>query len=264
MNRTSLIFAAVAAIAISTPAAAMELNTLETMLKPWETYHCDSPEFEAAEAAGLDPYTHTWIDPSHPDLTVTVHLLCAVAALDEMGVLTDCTATGYSHTGWKWTTVENYRVDTWNPQGISGTTIVSIFQTSGDAWDNQVAANIYGSVSAGGSRANIAVYDGVNQFGWKDLSSTTIASTWTWKSSSSISALESDAGYNTDFSWSTSGASGSMDLQNIATHELGHTFGMGHSSSGTCLTMYPSGSNGETQKRTLGDGDINGIRARYP
>lgn len=171
---------------------------------------------------------------------------------------TDCTATGYTFTGWKWNVVENYKVQAGG--GISSATALSIFQTSGDVWDNQVAANIYGSVSSGSG--SVPVNNGVNQFNWANLASTTIASTWTW--SSGGVASESDASYNTDFAWSSSGASGAMDLQNIATHELGHTFGMGHSSSGSCLTMYPSGSLGETQKRTLGDGDINGIKARYP
>lgn len=261
--RVGIVLGSAAILLLS--ASALAIDPSDVTMKPWEAIHCDSPEVEAAEAAGLDPYTHTWLDPSAgPDVSVTVHLLCYESTLDDVLPATDCTATGYSFTGWKWTTTENYRVDTWNPSGIAASTVVSIFQTSGETWDGQVAANIYGSVSAGGSRANIPVYDGFNQFGWKDLSSTTIASTWTWKSSSSVSALESDAAYNTDFGWSSSGASGKMDLQNIATHELGHTFGLGHSTSGSCLTMYPSGSLGETQKRTLGDGDINGIKARYP
>ncbi len=106
----------------------------------------------------------------------------------------------------------------------------------------------------------------MNQHGWKKLGGGgTIAVTYTW--SSGGNAVESDAGYNTFYSWSLSGAAGKMDLENIVTHELGHTFGMGHTSTASansCLTMYPYADYGETQKRTLGDGDIIGIRARYP
>ncbi len=252
-----------AAVAIAVPAAAVSADVAELATKPWEAVHCDSPEVAAAEAAGLDPYTHSWVDPENPTMTVTLHLLClGDASTSELD--TDCTSTAYSFTGWKWTVAENHRVDA-TSSGITTSTVVSRFQTSGDTWDAQVAKNIFGSFSSGGSRNNIPVFDGYNQHGWRDLSSSTIASTWTW--SSSGVASESDAAYNTDFAWSSSGASGKMDLQNIATHELGHTFGMGHSSTATankCLTMYPSGSLGETQKRSLGDGDINGIRARYP
>lgn len=247
------------------PAGAIQVSYLEVTMAPWEAVNCDSPEVDAAHDAGLDPYTHTYIDPTQPDTTVTVHLLCLETLESQLNPLTDCTATSYSFTGWKWNVAENHRVDTWNPNGISSSTVLNRFQVSADAWDNQVAANIIGSFSSGGSRNNIPVYDGYNQHGWKDLSSSTIASTWTW--SSGGVASESDAAYNTDFAWSSSGQSGRMDLQNIATHELGHTVGMGHSttaSGNSCLTMYPSGSLGETQKRTLGDGDINGIKARYP
>ena len=52
----------------------------------------------------------------------------------------------------------------------------------------------------------------------------------------------------------------------VATHELGHTFGMGHTStasSNSCATMYPYVDYGWTHQRTLGDGDLLGIRAIY-
>lgn len=261
----TITLAGLLAIALLAPATAVETTVSEASKLPWETIHCESPEVAAAEEAGLDPYTHVFVDPRNPMETVTVHLLCLVEKEMDLDPLTDCTATSWSHTGWKWTTAYPARVDTWNPSGIASSTVVSIFGTSSETWDAQVAANIFNTFSSGGSRLNIPVRDNYNQHGWQDLSSTTIASTWTW--SSSGSALESDAAYNTDFAWSSAGASGAMDLQNIATHELGHTFGMGHSSStsvNACLTMYPSGSLGETQKRTLGDGDINGIKARYP
>lgn len=263
MNRQIMLVGGVVALMFVAPAAALELNLIEVKMKPWELVHCDSPEVEAAAAAGLDPYTHVWPDPQpfDPDMTVTLHLLCLETLEQGLPLETDCTATSYTHTGWKWTTVENFVNE--GGAGISSSTARSIFQTSGDTWDNQVAANIFGSMSTGSG--SVPVFNGVNLLEWQDLASGTIASAWTW--SSGGIASESDHAYNTDFGWSTSGASGKMDLQNIATHEFGHTFGMGHSSStssNSCLTMYPSGSLGETQKRTLGDGDINGIKARYP
>ena len=248
-------------IAFTAPVAADDLDIDAAKRAPWETIHCGSPEvLEAIAAGAADPFTHTFVDPAYPEGTVTVHLLCLDTAVPEVDVSTDCTSRAYSWTGWRWNAAENYRAS--GGGGISSTTAASIFQTSGDAWDNQDAFNMFGSMSTGTS--SVPVFNGVNQFNWANLASTTIASTWTW--SSSGVASESDASYNTDFAWSTSGASNAMDLQNIATHELGHTFGMGHSSTSStnaCLTMYPSGSLGETRKRTLGDGDIIGIQARY-
>ena len=66
------------------------------------------------------------------------------------------------------------------------------------------------------------------------------------------------------FDWSSAGEAGKMDFENIATHELGHTVGMGHPDS-SCIeeTMYAYASLGETIKRTLNAGDIAGIQALY-
>ncbi|MFH1235894.1 MAG: matrixin family metalloprotease [Parcubacteria group bacterium] len=67
-----------------------------------------------------------------------------------------------------------------------------------------------------------------------------------------------------DFNWSLTGAADAMDFDNIATHELGHAFGLGHPRN-TCTqeTMYAFASNGETLKRDLYTGDITGINLLY-
>ena len=55
-----------------------------------------------------------------------------------------------------------------------------------------------------------------------------------------------------------------MDFENIAQHELGHSFGLGHPSDGcTEETMYRFASEGETKKRNLNSGDIAGIKKLY-
>lgn len=59
------------------------------------------------------------------------------------------------------------------------------------------------------------------------------------------------------------GGSGSLfDIQNIATHEIGHAINLGHVSD-KLQSMYPSSFAGETLKRTLGNGDIRGISNLY-
>jgi len=59
------------------------------------------------------------------------------------------------------------------------------------------------------------------------------------------------------------GGSGSLfDVQNIATHEIGHAINLGHVSD-KLQSMYPSSLAGETLKRTLGNGDIRGISNLY-
>ncbi len=56
-----------------------------------------------------------------------------------------------------------------------------------------------------------------------------------------------------------------MDFDNIATHELGHSFGLDDLYEDTCFeeTMYGYASTGETNKRTLENGDITGIYTLY-
>lgn len=56
-----------------------------------------------------------------------------------------------------------------------------------------------------------------------------------------------------------------MDLQNIATHELGHGVGPGDIYSSSCseVTMYGYSSYGENKKRALEQQDIIGLQKMY-
>ena len=83
--------------------------------------------------------------------------------------------------------------------------------------------------------------------------------------------LEFDILFDTDFDWGDATVDpGLMDLQNIATHELGH--GMAglddiYDASWDYLTMYGYSSEGDTAKRsiegTATTGDIGGLKANY-
>ena len=67
-----------------------------------------------------------------------------------------------------------------------------------------------------------------------------------------------------DFDWSSSGEADKMDFENIASHELGHTVGLGHpDDSCTQETMFRFAGLGETNKRTLEAGDIAGVSDLY-
>ncbi len=66
-----------------------------------------------------------------------------------------------------------------------------------------------------------------------------------------------------DFKWSTSGEKGKMDLQNIATHEIGHFFGLDHTMV-FGATMYPYSGLAETGGRSIEEDDIKGICYLYP
>ena len=66
-------------------------------------------------------------------------------------------------------------------------------------------------------------------------------------------------------SWSKTGNADSFDVQNVATHEMGHVAGLAHVNAGKdgCLTMYKFSDRGETQKRTLGWGENRGLDQLY-
>lgn len=71
---------------------------------------------------------------------------------------------------------------------------------------------------------------------------------------------------NDDFEWGDASFNSLlMDVQNIATHELGHWVGMGdvYESTAAEETMYGYSTEGETKKRDLYKGDIAGITGLY-
>jgi len=72
---------------------------------------------------------------------------------------------------------------------------------------------------------------------------------------SSGKILDADVLYNPTKTWSNSGKFTAYDLQSVATHEIGHEMGFGHSSHGTA-TMYYATPNGATHQRSLHSDDI--------
>lgn len=215
------------------------------------------------------PRDATFVEPSDPTLRVQVESFCAdevALAAGEATAGTDCARPTYGLLGWRWLVPYAAHVDPTNPSGLPAEGVLAAFQAALDAWDAATGAEIAAFATQGGSGARAGMLDGVHQSGWKPLSSGTIAVTTTWFAPTGVRpALESDAAYNADYAWRLDGSAGGYDLQHIATHELGHTFGLAdlYASADSCLTMYGYGSTGQTHARTLGDGDVAGLRALY-
>lgn len=207
------------------------------------------------------------LDPNNPLLVKTMHYL-RLAAVESSGDKakpgsgggsdpgTDCESDAYKLTGWHWT----------SPYSAVSASYASIVGSALNEFDGHTSASIAGNVGSG-KQGTAGTYDGVNQLEWVLIgASSTVAVTTTWSYRGSGQAVESDGQYNTYYKWSTSGASDSMDVESVVQHEVGHTFGLDHptsTSTNSCLTMYAYVSNGATHGRTLGDGDILGIKAIY-
>ncbi|MBU2443933.1 MAG: right-handed parallel beta-helix repeat-containing protein, partial [Nanoarchaeota archaeon] len=90
-----------------------------------------------------------------------------------------------------------------------------------------------------------------------------VCRTW-WNAAGEI--IEYDIMFDDDFAWGdATDDSTVMDLQNIATHEIGHAFGLLdlYNRPSVEQTMYGYSGYGETKKRDLEVGDIAGIQALY-
>ncbi len=78
--------------------------------------------------------------------------------------------------------------------------------------------------------------------------------------------VEFDILFDTDYVWGDVDLDSSvMDIQNIATHEIGHGLGLADLYETACSTetMYGYSQEGEIKKRDLNDGDKTGIQELY-
>jgi len=123
-----------------------------------------------------------------------------------------------------------------------------------------------GTTGLSGSR-----YDRKNVVSWGSLRVGILAQTTVWYYSGTKEIVEFGMVFNRLYKWGIDpdGEGGTtinaFDIQNIATHEAGHTLMLGDLYKGPSsqLTMYGYGSKGEVIKRTLGYGDIHGAQHIY-
>jgi len=176
----------------------------------------------------------------------------------------------------KWENTEKYVLDTSNGDslslGIAGFVATTI-STSLETWDGQVGFNIFDTrdTSKTVDGVDTASPDGKNEVFFGDIDEpNVIASTTIWRTIGPPQArhfVEWDMIFNDPvFIWGDAvGNPTFMDLQNIATHEIGHAAGMAHpDDSCTDETMFKFSKIGETKKRDLtSDGDIAGIKKLY-
>lgn len=182
--------------------------------------------------------------------------------------------------GARWRVIEPWLLNSTNSEGLTGDYLlaniagdIAKWEDAGDGvLDNAAAVQILGdgALTESALAADTAAPDGQNEVYFADVSSVgAIAVTIVWGvfagPPSQRELVEWDQVYDdVDFTWSDSGAAGAMDFENIATHELGHSAGLGHPED-SCVeeTMYRFADTGETKKRTLEAGDVTGANTLY-
>jgi len=186
-----------------------------------------------------------------------VVVVYAISPTDDSGTNPD-----YALLGFHWYSTINYYINPKNNYRFSTTTVVNTITASANTWDSKTSYQVFNY--KGTTTRTAGRRDGYNVVSWGFYySPNVIAVTSIWYSGSRI--VETDCRMNTVFKWSLKGEAGKMDVQNIMTHEFGHWCGLAdlYNEVDYWLTMYGYAGYGETYKRSLGLGDINGLQEVY-
>jgi hypothetical protein len=177
------------------------------------------------------------------------------------------------------------------PSGMTDASTRDAIAAAANAWDDEVAANIFADGSAvivdsskvvDNPYSSTPKRDGYNVNAWWGLGSSYLGLCRWWTNGvvadGYYSIIEADVWYSCDKSWTadwnTAVSQGKIDLQSVAVHELGHGIGMGDIYSSTyggaldpsdprtkdfdqVMNLY----NGP--QRLLGNGDLTGARTLY-
>lgn len=176
--------------------------------------------------------------------------------------------------GVKWRNLPvRYVINPSNLFGFSETQISETISLATQEWDSNTSALLFDGSYAFDVTAN---WDDTNRDDRNEISFgnypehgvIAITSIWGYFGGplNSRQIVEFDVLFDNDFFWGNADVNlAVMDFQNIATHELGHGFGLDDLYYAGAMeeTMYGYSTEGETKKRTLNAGDIAGIQAIY-
>lgn len=188
----------------------------------------------------------------------------------------------YLSSGAKWKAVEPWVFNPTNNRNLDVASTSAILSRGVSKWEdvtNGVVGDGIGVDVLGDSATTSATLvadtvspDGQNEVYFADVTdSNAIAVTIIWGIFGGPvwqrQLVEWDQVYDdVSFDWSAEsvGVDGKMDFDNIVTHELGHSVGLGDLYN-SCIdeTMYGYATEAETKKRDLGNGDILGINKLY-
>lgn len=140
-------------------------------------------------------------------------------------------------------------------------------KASFQAWEDDPESYMDYTYMGTTTRGNESL-DGYNVVTWQSIDGPggALAQTEYWYNPSTQLLTEFDIVFDEDETWSATGEPGKYDIQNVGTHEAGHTLVLEdlYDLVDSEQTMYGYSSLGETKKRTLEAGDLAGIRYIYP
>lgn len=166
----------------------------------------------------------------------------------------------------------DYVIDPDNPDGLTESFVTNAISLGAEEWDTHTNAELFGTYSIDYSASwDSDIPDGRNELLFGDYSQDgviAVAVVWGYFSGppGQRKIVEFDVLFDIDFTWGDATNNPAiMDLQNIATHEIGHGIGLADLYETTCLdeTMYGYSDYGEIKKRDLNIGDITGIQKLY-
>jgi len=176
----------------------------------------------------------------------------------------------YSYDGIHWTASDlpvKYYINEDGTSDILGTADeFAAVQASFQMWEDD-AGSYMDYTYMGTTNRSGASRDDFNVVSWKSIDGAggTLAETSFWYDTDTKLLLEFDIVFDEDETWSVSGEAGKYDIQNIGTHEVGHSLVLNdlYDPADSEETMYGYSYPSETKKRDLYTGDIAGIRSIY-
>jgi hypothetical protein len=202
------------------------------------------------------------------DWPLAAFVICGLVLSSSASAYTVMTAQD-TGTELKWTSLPmKFNIHQAVPPGISSTAYLNAIRAAYKTWSDvscsYYAASDQGTVNLPWGDHNDFVNSNVFTSGWpSNYSQQALGITWTQYYSNSGKITDADTHYNPSYQWDTTGSPYKVDVQAVATHEIGHQLGLDHSQYQDATMFYATGQ-GDTSQRSLHSDDIAGICYLYP
>lgn len=167
---------------------------------------------------------------------------------------------------WRESSVD-YVINPQNPNGLTENFVTKAISEGAEEWDNWVSVELFKDAYTIDYVVTYGIQDYQNVISFGDYPTEgVIGVTKIWYNPATKAIVEFDIMFDIDWVWGDAVVNPNvMDLQNIATHELGHGAGLADVYQGECMevTMYGYSDYGDIIKRDLALADIIGIQILY-